>query len=724
MAEFKRADTSFIARLGIALGIGITFAMVVLTWLGPSWLARLSNTLLDFQFTLRGARDVGAEIILVLVDEKSLNELGRWPWPRDTQSQLIDRITADHPRVIGLDIIYAEAEESESARGLKSLLAKARSLPSLPAALKAKLNETIEATDTDKVFARSLQSAGNIVLAVPLFVPEIQGSKHEVQVRTPQRESLTRSEFMLVKQAKGGEDMEPFEATAALPPLKQLSISSAALGHVYRQPDEDGITRREYLALRYRDAYYPSFALELARVYLNVPRERMALLLGQGVQLGTILLPSDQKARMLINYAGGERSFSWVSATDVIHRRIPSGLFKDKAVLVGTSALGTYDQLTTPFSANFPGVEKNATVVENIIHRQFLHAGLWMGPLEIGLILLVGLTLTYSLPRLRALYGTMLTGFVVAGYAGTAHAFFALSDICVPILTPLLTIVSVFTVTTVLSYIMRENQAKHLHDMFSSYVSPKIVEELIKSPWKAKLGGERKELTMLFADLSGFTAFSEKRPAEEVVAQLNEYLVAMTEVVFRWHGTLDKFVGDEIVVFWGAPLDQPDHVELAVKCALHMRDRLAQLHVKWTAEGKPLLDNGIGINTGMAVVGNIGAEGKKIDYTMIGDQVNLASRFQKLTRKAGCPILITEHTAERLKQLITAEDRGDNKGRLGHICLTKLGAVKLKGKEQLVGAYSIQSLSREEQSRVDEDANVVAFEVTDKLEVTERDAAA
>jgi adenylate cyclase len=478
------------------------------------------------------------------------------------------------------------------------------------------------------------------------------------------------------------------------------------------------------LALRYRDAYYPSFALELARVYLGVPRERMALMLGQGVQFGTVLFPSDQKARMLINYAGGERSFSWVSATDVIHQRVPPGLFNDKVVLVGTSALGTYDQLTTPFSANFPGVEKNATVVENIIHGQFLHAGLWMGPLEVGLILLVGLTLTYCLPRLRALYGTVLTGGVVVGYATAAHAFFVVSDVCVPILSPLLTIVFVFTVTTVLSYTIRENQAKHLHDMFSSYVSPKIVEELIKSPWKAKLGGERKELSMLFADLAGFTTFSEKRPAEEVVAQLNEYLVAMTEVVFRWHGTLDKFVGDEIVVFWGAPLDQPDHVELAVKCALHMRDRLAHLHLKWRAEGKPLLDNGIGINTGMAVVGNIGAEGKKIDYTMIGDQVNLASRFQKLTRKAGCPILITEHTAERLKQLITAEDRGDNKGRLGHISLKRLGTVKLKGKEQLVGAYAIQSLTRGEDSRVDEDASAVSLEATDRLDVAEREAAA
>ena len=258
-----------------------------------------------------------------------------------------------------------------------------------------------------------------------------------------------------------------------------------------------------------------------------------------------------------------------------------------------------------------------------------------------------------------------------------------------------------------------EQQAKQIRAIFSNYVSPQIVEELIKDPEKARLGGQRKELTMLFSDLVGFTSFSENHSAEQVVAQLNEYLAAMTEVVFHWHGTLDKFVGDAIVAFWGAPLDQPDHVERATKCALHMQKRLGELQAKWTAEGKVLLSNGIGLNTGEVLVGNIGAEGKKMDYTMIGDHVNLAARVEGLTRKFA-PVMITEFTAERVKRLIAAEERSDNQGRLGHAHLRKLGAVKIKGRDRQVVVYSLASLPRHTNSRIDEDP------ATDLLDMREK----
>lgn len=247
-------------------------------------------------------------------------------------------------------------------------------------------------------------------------------------------------------------------------------------------------------------------------------------------------------------------------------------------------------------------------------------------------------------------------------------------------------------------------QADNIRSIFSRYVSPRVVEQIIKDPSKAKIGGQRKELTMLFCDLVGFTAFSEKHSAEAVVIQLNEYLGAMTEVIFRWNGTLDKFFGDAIVVFWGAPIDQPDHVELAVKCALHMRRRLAELQKQWKAEKKVSLDNGIGIHTGVVVVGNIGAEGRKMEYTMTGDAVNLASRIEGLTRHFECPIIITEDTAARLKGLLKGDEREDNKGRLGHIVLRKLRSVKVKGKDRPVVVYALESKKRGDASVVDESA--------------------
>ncbi|OAI48604.1 hypothetical protein AYO43_03555 [Nitrospira sp. SCGC AG-212-E16] len=680
-------------RLGIGLGVAVTIGLAFLTWLAPNVVVRLDNAALDFQFRLRGERSPGQDVVLVLVDEKSLKEVGRWPWPRDKQARLVDQIHAGEPAVLGLDIIYAEPEESDAIRDIKSWLAAAQQKEPLSNKLLGLLEARLQALDTDQQLAQSLTRAGAVVLAMPFFVPESQitGSLPDTTRAVP--EYLLKSEFMLVKQTKSAEESHPYEAAAMLPPLDTFAQQAKGLGHVYRLPDHDGVTRREVLALRHGDAYYPSFALEVARLYLGQTREHMALLLGDGVQVGATLVPTDQRLRMLINYAGRDLRFPWVSATDVIHHRIPSDLFRGKAVLVGTAALGTYDQLSTPFSANFSGVEKNATVIENIIHQRFLTAGLWTSPVEFGLVLLFGFMLTSILPRVRAVHGTCLAGVTWMGYAGAVQGLFVVKGVCLPVVMPTLTIGSVFVVTTVLNYMFKERQARDIHSMFASYVSPRIVQELMKSPSKATLGGQRKELTMLFSDLVGFTTFSEHRPAEDVVDQLNEYLSTMTDVIFRWNGTLDKFVGDEIVVFWGAPLDQPDHAELAVQCALEMQARLTDLQSKWKVEGKPILENGIGINTGVALVGNIGAEGKKMDYTMIGDEVNLAARFQGLTRMLGHQILLTEFTASKLALGLGRGKPDAQQGGLDHIQLRKLQVVTVKGRHAPVGAYTVESQS-------------------------------
>ncbi len=716
MAGLWRRKIAISHRLGIGVRIGITILVAWLSWLGPGPLVRLENTFLDSQFKLRGARPIGQEVVLVVIDERSLQELGRWPWSRDKQAQLVREIGMGGAKVIGLDLIYAEAEAADFVRDLQKIIATTRTTGALSPASQQILEKMRSIADADHQFANSLHAAHNVVLAFPLIVPETRFAQQDILPKYATPQVIKKSEFMLVRQANSREALQPYRATAALPPLALFIDEAVGLGHVYTLPDPDGVMRYEHMALRYQDTYYPSFALEVARSYLGVPRDRMFLVVDEGVHLDDIVIPLDHRARVLINYAGPERSFPYISATDVVHKRVPPGIFRGKAVLVGGTALGTYDQKATPLSANFPGVEKNATVVENIIHRQFLSKSVWWsGPLEISVVLLFGLTLTYALQKLRALPGTVVTGTAFLGYLATAEFLFISQGTSIPVMTPLSTIALVFISSTVSSFMAKEKQAREIRTMFSSYVSPRIVEELMSSPSKATLGGQRKELTMLFADLTGFTSFSEKHPAEVVVAQLNEYLGAMTDIVFRWNGTLDKFVGDEIVVFWGAPLDQPDHAELAIKCALHMRKRLGELQAKWRAEGRTPLDNGIGINTGVAVVGNIGAEGKKMDYTVIGDQVNLAARFQGLTRRFGCSIVVTEYTAERIKGLIEVEDFGDNRGRLGHVRLQKLGAVKVRGREKLVGAYAVETLRKGESSQVEDVASDVTTEEGDPV---------
>jgi adenylate cyclase len=327
-----------------------------------------------------------------------------------------------------------------------------------------------------------------------------------------------------------------------------------------------------------------------------------------------------------------------MSASNVLNGSIKSGIFADKIVLIGTSAIATYDIKITPFSANMPGVEKNATVIDNILRQDFLKEV----PKSINLfaVIVTGTILGFILPRMRALRGTLFSvGFILV-YGLTAQALFSYGLLWVSFIYPVTNGVLISITVTAAKYFTEEKKARRLRRIFSSYVSPKIVAEIINNPEKAKLGGERRMVTVLFSDIAGFTSLSESLQPEEVVSIMNEYFKEMAEVIFRWHGTLDKFVGDQIMAFWGAPVAQSNHAELAIRCALHMSKTLDKLHEKWEREGKPILECGIGLNTGEVIVGNIGAEGKKMDYTIIGDHVNIGARVEKLTREFGTRICL------------------------------------------------------------------------------------
>jgi adenylate cyclase len=707
-----------IYKLGLLLAGCITLAVALLALIEPDTLVtpfrRLESTMIDVRFKVfRGARPATPEIVVVAVDEPSIKEIGRWPWSRATQARLVDGIAQRGAKVIGLDVIYSEPEVTELKRSLQEIRARAQAAGASKA-LQDLLEQKLRESDSDALFEQSVRAAGNVVLALPLVVP-VAASCQPVEMTPPKY--ITSILFMVVKQVSSGAALEPQCASRTVPPLRQFAAAAASLGHVYTLPERDGVTRYEYLAVRYGDDrdYYPSLGLEVARLYLGIPRDHMSLTLGEGVRLDKILIPTDQKARMLINHVGKEQSFRYVSATDVIHGRVEPEAFAGKAVFVGTTALGTYDQKTTPFSANFPGVEKNATVAENIIAQQFLAQSVYDKVLDLALILLFGFGLGMYLPRVRALPGAALAAGAFFGYALVAQYLFVFQGLLLAVVYPLFTILVVFVAVTVLRFMTEEKQAREVRAMFSSYVNPRIVEELIKDPAKAKLGGQRKELTMLFSDVRGFTTFCEQHSPEQVVPLLNEYLTAMTEVVFRWNGTLDKFVGDAVVAFWGAPLDQPNHVELALKCALHMRQRLGELQERWKARGLPALDNGIGINTGEVLVGNIGAEGKKMDYTMIGDHVNLAARAEGLTRKFDVSIVITEYTAELLKSMLEKRKAPDVLGWIGRVDLRRLATVKVKGKAQPVGIYGLTSRAHGEASVVTEEAGTSdVIEMTDK----------
>ncbi|HEY6839420.1 MAG TPA: adenylate/guanylate cyclase domain-containing protein, partial [Geobacteraceae bacterium] len=242
----------------------------------------------------------------------------------------------------------------------------------------------------------------------------------------------------------------------------------------------------------------------------------------------------------------------------------------------------------------------------------------------------------------------------------------------------------IFTAGTISRLFIEEKRAREIRAMFSSYVTERLVDEMIRNPDMARLGGEKREVTVLFSDIMGFTSYTESHPPEQVVSILNEYLAEMTGIILKWEGILDKFIGDAIVVFWGAPTRQDDHAERAVRCALEMHERLERLREKWQAEGKTPFNSGIGLNTGEVIVGNIGAEGKKMDYTVIGDHVNLGARVESLTRHYEDSLLVTEFTMERLRSTIAAET-------LRGISFKGLERVIVKGKDKPVGIYAVRA---------------------------------
>jgi adenylate cyclase len=585
------------------------------------------------------------DIVIVALDEKSLEEYGRWPWSRTLTASLVRAVSAGHPRAIGIDIFFSEPES--------------------PAA--------------DAALASAIKAAGNVVLPVA-FSDVAQGTAHPT---AEQNDLLWDAAFMEVKSVAGIPWKQwAVQGARPLPPRAEIARAAAALGHVSSHPDMDGVMRWEILALKHGDDAYPSLALQIARLATGMRQEDLGLYGGSNIRFGERFIPTDLSNRVLINYYGAEGSFPYVSAADLMSGRVKAELLAGKVVLIGTSALATYDQKISPFSADMPGVEKNATVVENILANRFMSKS--PGVIELAVILVTAILLTLLLPRLSARSG-VIVGFSLMGSYLVAAEITCLEGVWLSLIYPMGTMGIILAAQTVSKLLFEEKQSRQIRAMFSSYVTERLVNEMIRNPDMAQLGGQKREITVLFSDIKSFTTYSENHQPEEVVAILNEYLGAMTDIVLKWEGILDKFIGDAIVVFWGAPMKQEDHAERAVRCALEMQERLDQLRRKWEAEGKSPLASGIGLNTGEAIVGNIGAQGKKMDYTVIGDHVNLGARVEGLTRRYDARILMTEYTLEKLRPSIDA-------GQFRGVSILGQERVIVKGRDTPVGIYAINQI--------------------------------
>ncbi len=623
-------------RAGIYIALIVAVVLSIFHLMNARFFEVLEEKTLDMRFNMRGKIAPGPETVIAAIDEKSINKLGRFPWTRSVWARVVDRLTEDGAKVIVFDVFFTEPESVEA----------------------------------DDLLQQAIRRSGRVVL--PLVFDFSEAGFKESGFTNKKVDVMVPSSYAVVKHAD--ESPFPLQAKMVLPPLYRFSSVANTMGQINMIPDDDGTLRWEMLAIEYQGDYYPPIGLQAARLYRNLKNEDMAFDKQGGVTLGDTVIPTDEYGRMLINYRGPDRTFPMYSISDILDRTMPAGTFKNKIVLIGATAIGIYDLRVTPFSSNMAGIEKHASVVDNILHKDFIYrteASVYI------LIFFFAITLGITIPRLGAKAGVALFLALFAGYLGIVYYLFVAKGIWFNLVYPASALFFGYTSQTAYRFFMEERRARDIRKMFSSYVSKRIVDELIRDPSKAKLGGDRKEITVLFSDIRGFTTFSEKHQPEEVVSLLNEYLGAMTEIVFEYEGTLDKFVGDAIMALWGAPIGQPDHAERAVKCALAMIDKLKQLQAKWASEGKYVIDIGIGINTGDMVVGNMGAEGKKMDYTVIGDNVNLGARLEGLTRKYNNHIIISEYTYGKVKDIVVAKE---------------LDSVTVKGKENPVVVYDLVGL--------------------------------
>ena len=591
----------------------------------------------DLMFQARGPRPDTGQVVIVDVDEPSLAELGQWPWPRSTMADLVQRIATQQPKIIGFDIVFAEPDRTS----LKLAAARIEQLTHATVTLPE------GSADNDAIFANAL-GQDDAVLGY-YFELEIE-SEAPAPAAAPDGDRLPCPEFSLTVDTVATLVQQSDIATARRAVLNLSCLNDTALteGFFNTVPDLDGVTRRGNLIIRYGAVLYPSLALEMVREGSHAPPpELVSNTPGvglTGLKVGERTLPITREGQLCINFRGPQHSFTYYSAVDVLRGRCPPDALKDKYVLLGTSAQGLLDLRSTPFRKAYPGVEVNASIIDNLlagdpmIYDRTLDLGLSLAFVAVFGVILAAV-LAFLGPRTGGLCGVLF--LLLIGY-GNYRVFF-LNQRLVGVTYVTLCLLVVFLTVSIANYFFEGRRKRFLQGAFGHYVSEEIVASILAHPEKLTLAGEEKELTILFTDIRGFTSMSETMTARQLSAFLNEYLSAMTDIIMARGGTVDKFIGDAIMAFWGAPLDDHDHAGHALGACLEMRRRLAELRPEWVARGLPPVETGIGANSGTVSVGNMGSR-TRFSYTVMGDAVNLASRLEGLTKIYGAGILVSEAT--------------------------------------------------------------------------------
>ena len=602
--------------------------------------------------TVRPSKPPAFKVTIVDIDEESLAKIGQWPWPRTVVADLILKLRAAGAVVIGFDVVFPEPDRTsptlflKTMRGLDPAVVKA--LQSLP--------------DNDSVMATAMRQA-LVVLGQSGF--ERAGTAN----KTPPKKA---------PHGERGQDPRPhlLNFPGLIRNIPRLENAARGIGMITVRPEPDGVTRRVPLVSRIGDDLYPSLSVEILRIATggaayatDATQSGMKGIILRGLR-GQVKIPTDHDGHFWIHFRKSDRA-RYIPAMDVLSGKAPGGLLRGKLVLVGTSAVGMRDIKATPLEAAIPGVEAQAFVIENMISKTFLTRPVWTAGAELVVTGLLSLLLIAFVPMLGAVRSLVLGFIAIAAAAGGVWYAFAYKGLLLDLTFPAGTTFAVYAVLAYMNYVGEERSKRQVRSAFSRYMSPALVEQLADSPERLVLGGETKELSILFSDIRGFTTISEGLDAGELTGLINDYLTPMTDVILKNGGTIDKYIGDAIMAFWNAPLNDPNHADNSCRAALAMLTALEEFNHQSAAAAASggrqhiPIKIGIGINTGQCSVGNMGSM-QRFDYSVLGDSVNLAARLESSTKNYGVEIIIGENTQKLVPNLATME----------------LDLVKVKGKTE------------------------------------------
>jgi adenylate cyclase len=713
---------SFLISLGITIS---AFALYYFTFFGESptpifnFLQRFEYSSLDTRFRYRSssATPVDPRIVIVDIDQHSQEVLGKWPFSRVHFAHLLDALHHGKAKVAAFDITFSKPDQSSAP--LRALWAdfEARQKRGevVDPRLMAELKKTIDIYDADKQFAESIRNFGTVVLGNFFLHTEADLRGLDPKTLDDYANEIAFYSFPSVRPldpATGKHDrialIQKFSPDRLLPQgteanlavlTSALSEETSSTGFFNVYPDDDGVVRRSNLIIPYGRSkdfadwdLYASLDVQTVRSFLNLPNDQVVLEFGP-VGASRIVfgdqtqIRTDDLGRVYINYHGPSYTYPHYSMADVIEHKFPTGAFSGKIVLIGATATGIGDLRTTPFGGlDYPGVEIHANVVDNILHRNFLRRGAKESLWDLLLILFFGIPLGIWMALVSPRW--MGFGMIMLAALGAVDYLAFLKGSWLNFTVPAITLTANVVLVSLYRALVEEKEKRRVRAAFGQYLSPEVVRRLLVNPGLVE--PRKTEITVMFSDIRGFTTISEKLDAQELAVFLNQYLSDMTQIVFERRGTLDKYIGDAVMAFWGAPFEEEKHASLACQTALDMMSRVRQMQKKWEAESRPRLDIGIGLNTGVASVGNMGSS-LRYGYTALGDSVNLSSRLEGLNKDYGTHILVNETT------YLATLDSG--------FIFRELDLIRVKGKLQPVMIYelvaSATNLSEDVQARLD-----------------------